>query len=323
MLRKNHSLIPKVVAIVDRGGAVIDPSGVDYLTTSEVKHNSKTVSTHPRCGFPEVDAIKVIREVDCEVVVELTTSNLRDGEPGISNIIEALRAGKHVITANKGPLAIALPALMELASYNHVRLLFSGSVGGGTPFLSLIRRSLKGNEITGLRGILNGTTNFILSQMEKNDTTIQEVLKEAKRLGYSESDPTQDIEGFDSAAKLAILVNVAFGKKITISDVLTEGISGMDPKLVARAPEKAKAIRLVAEAGSEGISVRPKEISINDPICVYGPLNALCLTIEGNWQVTLVGKGAGGIETAQAVLRDLVELKEILSSGSSSFNLNV
>ena len=127
---------------------------------------------------------------------------------------------------------------------------------------------------------------------------------------------------FDSAAKLAILVNVAFDKRVTISDVLTEGISGLDPKTVARAPDKAKAIRLVAEAGPEGIRVGPKEININDPICVYGPLNALCLTIEGNWQVTLVGKGAGGIETAQAILRDLVELRELLSSGSG-LNLKV
>jgi len=314
MLRRVHGLTPKVVAVVDKGGAAIDPRGLRYDAVSRVKHRSGTVSAMPGAGRSGAKASDIIGDVDSEAMVELTPSNLRDGEPGMTHIIEAMRSGKHVITANKGPLALALPALDELALHNGVRLLFSGTVGGGTPFISLIRRSMRGNEVVSLRGILNGTTNFVLSSMERNRSTLEDALSDAKRLGYAEADSSLDVNGLDAAAKLAILTNVTFGRKITVSDVAVEGIGSIDQGAILRASERKTPIRLVAEASPEVMGVAPREVSADDPLCVYGPLNAMCLAMEGGWQVSVVGKGAGGLETAQAVLRDLVELRESLSS---------
>lgn len=321
-LRRNYGLTPKVVAIVDRGGALIDPRGIHHNDVVKYKRKFGTVAGADG-GQRGMSAIETIGEVDCEVVAELTPSNLTNGEPGMSHIVEAMKRGRHVITANKGPLALALPALLELASHNDVRLLFSGTVGGGTPFLNFIRKCLKGNEIMSLRGVLNGTTNFVLSTMERKGSTMEEALLEAKELGYAESDPSLDINGLDAAAKLAILVNVALGRRVTIHDVAVEGIANISKLDVSRALSNGRAIRLVAEASSEFLEVRPVEISIDDPICIYGPLNALCLAVDGGWQVTLIGKGAGGLETAQALVRDLVELKEPLTSTQEVLKLEV
>lgn len=312
-LRRNYGITPKVVSIVDRGGAMIDPRGIRYDEALEIKHRFGTVAGADD-GRRGMSAVEAIDEVECEVVTELTPSNLANGEPGMSHIVEAMRTGKHVITANKGPLALALPALLELASHNDVKLLFSGTVGGGTPFLNFIRKCLKGNEILSLRGVLNGTTNFVLSTMERKGQTMEEALSEAKSLGYAEADPSLDINGFDAAAKLTILTNVALGRRITMSDVVIEGVANISKVDVSRAIGRGKTIRLIAEASPEYARVQPKEISREDPLCVYGPLNALSLVMEGGWQVALVGKGAGGLETAQALVRDLVELKESLTT---------
>jgi homoserine dehydrogenase len=319
-LTRRYGITPKVVSIVDRGGAVIDPKGIRCDEALEAKRKFGTVAGLDR-GRRGMSAIEAIGEVDCEVVTELTPSNLADGEPGMSHIVEAMRVGRHVITANKGPLALALPALLELASHNDVKLLFSGTVGGGTPFLNFIRKCLKGNEILSLRGVLNGTTNFVLSTMERKGRTMEEALLEAKDLGYAEADPSLDVNGLDAAAKLAILTNVALGRRVTISDVEVEGIAKVSRRDVSRALDSGMTIRLIAEASHEFARVQPREIGREDPLCVYGPLNALSLVMEGEWQVTLVGKGAGGFETAQALVRDLVELKESLTSTYSTLKI--
>src|SRR3712207_1298114 len=156
-----------------------------------------------------------------------------------------MRSGKHVITVNKGPLALSFPSLMELANYNGVLLRFSGTVGGGTPILEFAKRCLKGDRIISFKGILNGTTNYILSKMEEG-LTFDSALNDAKRKGYAEAVPSLDIEGYDAAAKLVIMANLIMGMKVTIKDINRTGISSVQVSDVQRAQERGNAIKLLA-----------------------------------------------------------------------------
>ncbi len=175
VLLKNYGIRVKVVAVADRGGAAINPKGLDPLKLLEAKERKGTVAAYPEYGRPGFSSIEVIREVSADVLVEVTPTSIIDGEPGLSHIIEALKTGKHVITANKGPMALAFQALMELAEYNNVVLRFSGCVGGGTPILDFASKCVLGDEIVGIRGILNGTTNYILTRMADEGIEFEEV----------------------------------------------------------------------------------------------------------------------------------------------------
>jgi homoserine dehydrogenase len=222
-----------------------------------------------------------------------------------------MKLGMHVISVNKGPLAIAFPSLMELAIYNQVQFRFSGTVGGGTPILDYAKNSLQGEQITSFAGILNGTTNYILTNMAHGMSYAQ-ALKDAKSLGYVEADESLDLDGFDAAAKLVILANWIMGMKVTLEDVKRTGIRKVTLDDVKRAAKKKMAIKLIASCNKE-LEVSPKELPIDDPLCVNGTLNAISFTSEHSGTQTIIGKGAGGTETASAILRDLLDIrKEIL-----------
>jgi homoserine dehydrogenase len=217
----------------------------------------------------------------------------------------------HVISVNKGPLAIAFPSLMELAMYNQVQFRFSGTVGGGTPILDYAKNSLQGEQITSFAGILNGTTNYILTNMT-HGMSFAQALKDAKSRGYVEADESLDLDGFDAAAKLVILANWIMGMKVTMPDIKRIGIRKVTSADVKKAAKKKMAIKLIASCNKE-LEVAPKEIPIDDPLCVNGTLNAISFTSEHSGTQTIIGKGAGGTETASAILRDLLDIrKEIL-----------
>jgi homoserine dehydrogenase len=257
---------------------------------------------------PKFDPIQVIENVDAEVVIECSPTNLSTGEPGTAHIISAMRTGKNVISVNKGPLALAFPSLIELANYNGVMFRFSGTVGGGTPILEFAKRCLKGDRITSFQGILNGTTNYILSKMEEG-LTYEDALADAKEKGYAEANPALDTDGYDAAAKLVIMANWVMGMKVTMKDVKRTGISGIKVADVKKAAERGNAIKLIAASDSRRLEVRPTEVSKKDPICVNGTLNAVTFSSEHSGQQTIIGRGAGGMETASAVLRDLIEIR--------------
>ena len=162
---KDYGFNPKIVAIVDRGGAAINAKGLDLERMLTLKKQKGTLSADHEFGHPKMSPLEAIETVEAEVVVEVTSTNIKNGEPGFSHIKTAFRTGKHVVTTNKGPLALAFPALTELADYNKVYLRFSGTVGGGTPVLELAKKCLAGDRILAIRGILNGTTNYILTEM--------------------------------------------------------------------------------------------------------------------------------------------------------------
>jgi len=302
-------IYPKVVAIADRGGAIIDEKGLNLKEVLMLKGCRGSVAADPVLGRPGLTGLELLRDVEAEVLVEVTPTNVRDGEPGLSHIREALKRGFHVVTTNKGPLALALPALMELAEYNGVQLRFSGTVGGGTPILDLGREGLFGNRIESIRGILNGTTNYVLTRMAEADLSLDEALREAQVLGYAEADPSYDIEGLDSACKLVIMANWIMRMDSSLMDVEVEGISDITLNQVKKAEAKGMRVKLVASAIDGKLEVKPKLISRKEPLCVNGTLNAVTFKAEPAGEVTIVGKGAGGSETASSIIRDLVKIR--------------
>ncbi len=179
---RDYGLNPKVVAIVDKGGAAVNPQGLDLKRMLELKKKG-TVAADRRYGRFQISPLEIIKSVEAEVLVEATPTNIKNGEPGLTHIKAAFKTGKHVVTTNKGPLALALPALTELADYNKVYLRFSGTVGGGTPVLEFAKKCLAGDKIKAVRGILNGTTNYILTEMAERHTNFDEALRSAQNSG--------------------------------------------------------------------------------------------------------------------------------------------
>ena len=310
---RGYGFNPRIVAISDIDGAVIDPRGLS-IDKLEALKQTRPISSDPEVGYPEMSALEVIDSVEAEVVVEVTPVNIKNGEPALSHITKSFKTGKHVVTTNKGPLALAMPALTELAEYNKVYLRFSGTVGGGTPMLEFAKRCLAGDKILAIRGILNGTTNYILTEMAQNRVTFQEALKNAQKLGYAETEPSMDIDGFDTACKVVILANWIMNKKVTLEDVDITGIRNVSLQALDKAAKKNHTIKLIGSIDSDKASVKPIEIQKINPLCVSGVLNAITFFTEFAGEQTLIGRGAGGMETASAVLRDLLDIKHKLAT---------
>lgn len=313
-LRHRYGLSPKVVAIADRGGQASDPAGLDLQTALECKQRARTIAAYPRSGVRNGSAKDMLARCEAEVLVEATPTDVQSGEPALSLLKEALRRRLHVVTANKGPLAIAFPVLRELAQFNGVQLKFSATVGGGTPILDFGRECLKGDRIVAVKGVLNGTTNYILSRMEERGLTSAAALKEARASGFAEADPSMDIDGIDTAAKLVILANWVLEKRVTLRDVAIKGIRGVRESDVRRARTKGDVIRLIGEADSGGLRVAPQRVAATHPLSIKGALNAVTFVSAYAGEETVVGKGAGGMETASAIVRDLLDIQQVLTS---------
>ncbi len=301
-----YGLATRIVAVSDSGGMVGDPGGLDM---SQLYHSKEKSGTIAGCGNTLTDMIK---ESEADVLIETTPSNYGNGEPGMSNIMSALKHGLHVISVNKGPLALAMPSLVELAQYNRVLIRFSGTVGGGTPILNYAKNSLRGERITSFRGILNGTTNYILSSMMTDGVTFEDALNDARTKGYVEADESLDLDGVDAAAKLVILANWVMGRKVTLGQVNRCGIRDVTVQDMRRATERDSAIKLVATC-NDTLEVAPVEIPKEDPLCVNGTLNAISFTSEHSGTQTIIGRGAGGMETASSILRDLLDIRQVMT----------
>ena len=193
---------PRIVGVFDSKGSAVESSGLDLPKLIEVKKKFGTVKKYSSKNN-NLSGVDLIKNIEGDVLVETTASNYKDAEPGMTHITEAMKHGLHVISVNKGPLALAFPSLMELAIYNHVLLRFSGTVGGGTPILDYAKNSLLGERISSFDGILNGTTNYMLTNMA-NGLTFKDALKDAQQKGYVEADESLDLDGLDAAAKLGM-----------------------------------------------------------------------------------------------------------------------
>jgi len=311
-LLKGYGLRPDIVAIVDSKGAAIDEKGLDTDEVLKRKASKGTVAS----GGDDLTAAEVTEQLEAEVLIEATPTNYKTGEPGLSNIRNGMRRKMNVVTVNKGPLALALPSLLELAHHNGVQIRFSGSVGGGIPILDLAKKCILGNRINSVKAILNGTTNYILTRMSEAKIPMNIALREAQEAGYAETDPTHDINGTDTAAKLSIIANWVMDMNVSINDVKTRGITEITISHVDEALKNNSYIKLVGSIANGELRVEPRPIPRNHPLCVNGTLNAVVFETELSREITLVGHGAGGVETASAVLRDLIDIRSSLHNRS-------
>jgi homoserine dehydrogenase len=308
-LRKLFGVHPNLVAIVDRGGTAFSEDGIDLIKAIQSKRAKGTVSALHGVGKPGFSALEVLEKVDGDVVIEVTPTNIKTGEPGLTHILSALTSGRHVITTNKGPLALDLINLLELSRKNNVILKFSGAVGGGMPILDFAKNSLHGERILSIRGVLNGTTNYILWKMVEERLRLEEALVEAQKLGYAEKEASYDLDGIDTACKLVILANWIMDYKVSIRDVRINGISDISLQDVLNAEKENSAIRLVGSINKD-IKVRPEKIPKKDLLCVDSNYNAVTFTSAFTGQHTLIGRGAGGQVTAGSVIRDIINITQ-------------
>jgi homoserine dehydrogenase len=268
-------------------------------------------------GILTHDAEAVVADPDVDVVVEM----IGGVEPARTLVLGALKSGKPVVTANKELLANFGEELFEAAEHAGVDLLFEASVAGGIPLMRPLRESLAGERIRRVMGIVNGTTNYILTRMTEEGSSFADALGEAQRLGYAERDPTADIEGFDAGAKAAIIASIAFGARVVAGDVYREGITAVTPDDIAAAHELGYVVKLLAVAeevdGDVGVRVHPAMVPLDHPLAsVRGSYNAVFIEGEAVGQLMLLGRGAGGAPTASAVLGDLIDAAKNLRSGS-------
>jgi homoserine dehydrogenase len=319
-LKRQYDFDYKVVAVADTiKGSVMSQRGLRLERLLSLVQEKGSIKDYME-GTSGLSAIETIAGTDANVLVEATWTNPADGEPGLTHISKALSKGLHVVTTNKGPIALAYHELAALARRKGCHLRFEGTVLSGTPAISLATEALAGSTINSIRGILNGTTNYILDEMATGRTYTQ-ALRTAQELGYAEADPSSDVEAWDPAAKITILANVLMGGRIRPADVERRGITGITAEDISDARTKGKRIKLVARAdrdeGRIKAQVIPERLGEIDLLShVSGVLNAMVLATDVQPEVAIVGPGAGGDSAGYALLSDLLALNRILRASS-------
>jgi homoserine dehydrogenase len=303
--------------ITDNGDTIETRTGVRLeVGTVAVRNLSRERDVALPASVFTNDANAVVSDPDVDIVVEV----IGGIEPARELIVDALKAGKPVVTANKELLANFGKELFETAESAGVDLLFEASVAGGVPLMRPLRESLAGDRIHRVMGIVNGTTNYILTRMSEEGASFTDALAEAQSLGFAERDPTADVEGFDAAAKAAIIATIAFGARVVAGDVYREGISELTDADMASARELGYVVKLlaVAEEDAHGVAVRvhPTMIPSHHPLAsVRESFNAVFVEADAVGELMFYGRGAGGAPTASAVLGDLIDASKNLVSG--------
>ena len=309
-LKEKYGFEYKVVLISDlMKGIVMDPEGLDLEKILNELHSRHSFGALAQAAghFDEL-----LDQSGATVLAECTPTNLKTGEPGLSHLRAALSRGISVTTTNKGPIAVAFDELCQLAEECGAKLSYEGVVMSGTPLIDMMKNGIAGCSVLGLEGILNGTTNFILTKMGEG-ATYADALAEATALGYAEADPSGDVEGWDAAVKVVILAKILFGKEIDVKDVTRIGITQVTPQQIAEARRGGFTIKLVAGIRFDSFGmhpyVMPKEIAATHPLAaINGATNAITLNTDNLGEITLVGPGAGRRETGQALLSDMIRM---------------
>ena len=310
-LVKEYGLEWKITGIATNShGLAIDPAGLPMLQVLRAGKRSLDLSRFhngPACASP----LDFVRQCGADVLFEMSILDL-SGEPATSYIREALRAGLHVVTPNKGPVANDFRSLTRLARLRGVRFLYEATVMDGAPVFNLVRQTLPGTHVRSLRGILNSTTNYILTQMEQG-TSFEAALRAAQAQGIAEADPALDLEGWDAAAKLSILIQALMGVTVKPSEIQRKGISSETGKLLRASVRRERRIRLVARAYRQGGrivgKVEPEELEAFDPLAgVRGSSNILILNTDTMREVSIVENNPSVEQTAYGLFSDLITI---------------
>ncbi|AFK18082.1 homoserine dehydrogenase [Haloferax mediterranei ATCC 33500] len=287
----------EVVAFADSSSSVTDSTGLDPETVRARKERDGIV------GDADPDAVF---DTNYDVLIEATPTTLGDAEPGFSHVERALLDDRHVVLANKGPVAERYADLRALEAESEGRVQFEATVGGAIPVLSTIS-DLGAGHVTAARGVLNGTANFILSRMAAEGLDYEHVLAEAQDLGVAEADPSFDVDGIDAALKFVILANVLSDgeTEYRLDDAEVEGIRNVPGTALDLAAEDGRTVRLIGEATADGVRVAPRLVPQGSTLAVTGTQNIVQLETKHAGQLNISGRGAGGPETATAVLSDV------------------
>jgi len=304
-LQERYGVSYQVVAVTTGShGSIVDSGGIEFATLAE----SNVLGPHR-------ETLDVIGEVPADVMVELTPLDIVAGQPARSYIEQALQRGMHVVTANKGPIAFAYRALADLARASNKRLLFESTVMDGTPVFNLARYGLLGCTVTGFRGVLNSTTNFILGEIERGGT-LEGAVQKAQRRGFAEANPSLDIGGWDAAFKTTVLANVLLGADLQPHGVNRTGIADVTSHDVAAARASGQRIKLVCDARwttEPGAQIRatvaPVHVPLDDPLAqVEAASSALILETDLMGDIAIVENDPTLVQTAYGVLNDLLEI---------------
>ncbi|MCY4072768.1 MAG: homoserine dehydrogenase [Chloroflexi bacterium] len=310
-LGARHDFSAQIVGVVTASkGQLYHPDGLD------IAHLLRTAETGSFADYPESellqrdwDANDMILRGSADVLLEASPTNLQTAQPALATCHLALDQGLHIVLANKGPVALDYGGLRAKADARGLHMRYEATVMAGTPTMHLAQDALAGCAIRSARGILNGTTNYILTQMESG-MTYAEALAQAQALGYAETDPTADVEGWDAAGKVLILANALFGSSLTMRDLDVRGITDISPEDIDQARQSSLRYKLIAEATPVGGMVSPQRLPVSDPLAsVGGSTNAITLDTDLLGEITLIGAGAGKLETGYALLSDLMAIQ--------------
>lgn len=260
-----------------------------------------------------LDISKAIEEMKADIIIEASFTDIKTGQPAISHIEAALNSDKHVVTTNKGPFAVAFEQIFKLAKERNKTVAIEGTVISGTPIINVLNTGLLGARINAVSGIMNGTSNYILTQMELG-MSYEKALAQAQELGYAEADPTSDVEGLDTLAKVMILANVVFNTQLSQKDVAVSGISKITLSDIKEAASNNMRWKLIGSVWKDNQnivhgSVSPKLVPIADSLYgISGATNALKITSSILGDTTIIGAGAGKIETGFALYNDIISI---------------
>ena len=309
MISEKYGVDLKVVAIADSSSSAICEDGLDEELVVSTKKETGKVGNYPGYGC-QVCGVELLDAVDYDILIEATPTNIKTAEPAKSLTLKAFADGKDVVTSNKGHLALFYKEMHEAKEKAGVEFKFEASVGGAMPIINLCQNNLASCGISSIKGILNGTTNYILSRMTSEGTTYENTLKESQQLGIAETDPTQDVEGIDAACKVVILANV-LGIDATYDDVEVRGISNITLDAIELAKQEGYYVKLIGEVSKNGLKVSPRLVKQNSPYAIDGTLNLATVTTDLADEITVIGKGAGSIETASAMISDLISILKV------------
>jgi len=310
---ENQGINFTVNYILSSSGGIYDSKGIDCKEVIEFSNKENILANYHKGGSSELNFSKLIEKKDVDVLIELTPTNKDTGEPGMTYIKDALKKGINVITGNKGPILLAYNELNTLAKQHNVQLAVGCTVGGALPSINGGLIDMAGSEILSIEGILNGTTNFILKEMEDNNSTYKQALEKAQNLGIAETDPTLDVEGWDTASKILILTNVLMNQNKTLKDVDVEGITKLTIQDINNAKIEGQRYKLIGKSkkanGNIHLQVKLKKISSNDMLFnVDGKNKAIRYVSDTLGELVIFGGASGVTPAAASILRDLINI---------------
>ncbi len=315
-LKTRYGLDLKVVAAVDIGGAAVKANGLPLEDLLAHLRNGGQVEEMNAWGRKGLSGREALTTVPSDLLVECTPTNIKDGEPGLTHLRAALSQGRHVVTAAKGPLVLRYEKLKSLADRSKAKLMISAATAAALPTLDVGLICLAGTEVLAAEGILNGTTNYILTRMHEDGCPYAEALAEAQRMGVAEPDPSLDVEGRDTANKILLIANEVLQGRLSLKDISVEGITQVTPLDVERAKREKKVIKLIGKAekkeGKVQALVAPIRLPADHPLAaVRGTEKAISYLTDTMDRVTVSGGKSNPLGAAAAILKDIIRIYRV------------